>query len=51
MDRDVSCGGWWVPVSDVMFTDESTEVVLLVNASNAFNSLNRQVALRNISIP
>ena len=33
-----------------MFTDESTEAVLLVDASNAFNSLNHQVALHNISM-
>ena len=30
------------------FQDDSTEAVLLVDASNAFNALNRQVALRNI---
>ena len=30
------------------FDSDSTEAVLLVEASNAFNSLNRQVALRNI---
>ena len=28
---------------------QDTEVVILANASNAFNSLNREVALRNIS--
>ena len=33
-----------------LFAEENTEAVLLVDASNAFNSLNRQVALRNISI-
>jgi len=33
-----------------VFTDDTTEAVLLVDASNAFNSLNRQVALRNISV-
>ena len=31
-----------------IFADEETEGVLLVDASNAFNSLNRAVALRNI---
>ena len=31
-----------------IFCDDSTEAVLLVDASNAFNSLNRQVALHNI---
>ena len=30
------------------FTSDNTEAVLLVDASNAFNSLNRQVALQNI---
>ena len=30
-----------------LFQDESTDAALLVDASNAFNRLNRQVALRN----
>jgi hypothetical protein len=33
-----------------IFEDETTEAVLLVDASNAFNSLNRQVTLRNVRI-
>ena len=31
-----------------IFEDESTDAVILVDASNAFNSLNRQVALHNV---
>ena len=33
-----------------IFEDEKTEAVLLVDAANAFNSVNRQVFLHNISI-
>jgi len=33
-----------------VFAEENTEAVLLVDASNAFNSLNRKVALHNIPI-
>ena len=32
------------------FLDDNTEAILLVDASNAFNVLNRQVALHNISM-
>ncbi len=32
------------------FADEETEGALLVDAANAFNSINRQAALHNISI-
>ena len=31
-----------------MFEDEETEAILLVDASNAFNALNRKAALHNI---
>ena len=37
-----------VHAMNLAFKDENCEAVLLVDASNAFNSLNRQVALRNI---
>ena len=30
-----------------IFEDENTDAVILVDVSNAFNSLNRQVALHN----
>ena len=33
-----------------LFDDDECEAVLLVDASNAFNRLNRQVALRNVKI-
>ena len=33
-----------------LYLDDSTEAILLVDATNAFNSLNRQVALKNISL-
>ena len=33
-----------------LFKDEGTEAILMVDASNAFNSLNRKTALRNIHI-
>ncbi len=31
-----------------IFQEEETDAILLVDASNAFNSLNRQVLLHNI---
>ena len=34
----------------IIFEHEDTEAVILVDASNAFNSLNRQAALHNIQI-
>lgn len=39
-----------VHVMRQLFTDPDCEAVLLVDASNAFNCLNRQVALRNILV-
>ena len=33
-----------------IFDDEQTDAVILVDASNAFNSLNRNAALHNIQI-
>ena len=33
-----------------IFDDPNTEGVLLVDASNAFNSMNRSVALKNIQV-
>ena len=33
-----------------MFANEQTDAVILVDANNAFNSLNRNVALHNIQI-
>ena len=33
-----------------LFDDPNTDAILLVDASNAFNTLNRQVALANISV-
>lgn len=38
----------WVHVMREAYGDYSTEAVLLVDASNAFNNLNRQAALQNI---
>ena len=34
---------------NMMYEDENTEAIMLVDASNAFNSLNRQSFLHNIS--
>ena len=33
---------------NMMYEDEDTDVILLVNTSNAFNSLNRQSFLHNV---
>ena len=33
-----------------MYLDDSTECVLLVDAANAFNSLNRSAALQNVGV-
>ena len=42
-------GSWEAVIHSMweIFADEETEGVLLVDASNAFNSLNRQAALLN----
>ena len=34
----------------IIFEQEDTEAVILIDASNAFNSLNRQVALHNVQV-
>ena len=34
-----------------MFVEEGTDGILLIDASNAFNQMNRSVALHNIQIP
>lgn len=39
-----------VHAMNLSFRDDSSEGVLLVDTSNAFNSLNRQTALRNIRV-
>ena len=35
--------------TNMMYEDENTDGILLVNASNAFNSLNRQSCLHDIN--
>ena len=39
-----------MPCKQYRYQDETTEAVILVDASNAFNSINRNVFLHNISI-
>ena len=39
-----------IRATEKFFKEESTEAVLLIDAENAFNSINRKVFLRNISI-
>ena len=39
-----------VHAMNMVFKDENCEAVLLVDASNSFNSLNQQLALRNIRV-
>ena len=34
----------------LIFEDSSTETVILVDANNAFNSMNRKIALHNIQV-
>ena len=45
--QDVGCEAA-VHALNALFHQADTEAVILVDASNAFNNLNRQVALRNI---
>ena len=47
--QDASCEAAIHAMCSV-FSEEGTEAVLLVDASNAFNSLNRKVALHNIPL-
>ena len=47
--QDAACEAGIHAIRNI-FNDESSEAVLLVDALNAFNALNRQVALRNVSI-
>lgn len=46
--QDAGCGAAIHEMSSV-FADDATEAVLLVGANNAYNSLNCQVTLHNIS--
>lgn len=47
MGQQVGCEAA-VHAMNSLYDSQTTEVVLLVNANNAFNSLNRETALRNI---
>ena len=47
--EDTGCEAAIHPMLSV-FSEKGTEAVLLVDASNAFNSLNRKVALHNIPL-
>ena len=48
LDRQISGIETAVHAVRTLFKKEETEALLLVDASNAFNSLNRQTALLNI---
>ena len=47
--QDASCGAV-VHSMQTVFNDPKMEALLLVDATNAFNNLNRHVAFRNISM-
>ena len=48
-DQEAACESGILSMKS-LFEDSETEAIILVDASNAFNSLNREVALRNIQI-
>jgi hypothetical protein len=48
-DQEAACESGILSMKS-LFEDSETEAIILVDASNAFNSLNREVASRNIQI-
>lgn len=48
-DQEAACESGILSMKS-LFEDSETEAIILVDASNAFNCLNREVALRNIQI-